>query len=225
MMRSMKKPWILLVYAVIDPSSGDVRYVGKSSSGMLRPKRHFLPGALKAPKYPFGRWLKKMIESGERPEIRVLEELGEETDRRAVNSLLNDAEVRWIKTLREQGCNLLNLTNGGDGSVGQPSGMQGKRHSEETKERIRASRLGVPRSDETKAKIKNAFRGQKHSAAARAKMSEAATGHTRWAGRKHSTESIEKMRASHSGKKHSAETRAKMRISHLKRNKSNGSEG
>lgn len=216
-MRSTKKPWILLVYAVIDPSSGGARYVGKSSSGMLRPKRHFLPGALKAPKYPFGRWLKKMVESGARPEIRVLEELGEETDRRIANSRLNDAEVRWIKTLREQGCSLLNLTNGGDGSVGQPSGMSGKHHSQETKDRIRAARLGVPRSDETKAKIKNAFCGKKHSTDSRAKMSVAAAGHKRWLGRKHSDESIEKMRNSHRGKKHSAETRAKMRASHLSR--------
>ena len=57
-----------------------------------------------------------------------------------------------------------------------------RKHSEETKAKISAAKMGVPKSDETKAKISAAKMGKVHSDETKAKMS--AAGKERWAKRK-----------------------------------------
>lgn len=93
-----------VIYALVDPWTKKVRYVGKSSSGLQRPRIHLTPGRLSKDNTYKGRWIKKCIAAGSRPEILVLEK---------VNSpeLLNDREKYWISKYS----NLTNLTDGGDG--------------------------------------------------------------------------------------------------------------
>lgn len=79
-----------------------------------------------------------------------------------------------ILCFRDIGCNLANLTDGGDGPNGykytdeQKAKMRlrrvGYKHSEETKRKISQAQIGVPRkkaSDETKAKMSAARKGKK----------------------------------------------------------------
>ena len=85
-------------------------------------------------------------------------------------------EQGLIKCLRRSGISLANVTAGGEG-------LTGHRHSDETKAKMRAARLGKPRSAETKQKLREAnlgkpgtFAGKTHTSAAKAKIAEARRG-------------------------------------------------
>jgi hypothetical protein len=84
-------------------------------------------------------------------------------------------------------------------------------HSAETREKIRAARLGKRHTEETKARMSAACLGKKHADETRQKMRSAHLG------KRHTEESREKIRLAHLGKKHSEEARQKMRES-IKRN-------
>jgi NUMOD3 motif len=127
----------------------------------------------------------------------------------------NEAEIRLIKELREQGCQLCNLTDGGEGAKGW------KKTSEQI-EHHRFVTTGMKRSEESKAKMKGrkfskealqkigcAQKGKIVSEETKNKMSLAATK------RKASDETKAKISAAHKGKQHrkgaiiSEETRKK----------------
>ena len=99
-----------LIYGLVDPRTDEVRYIGKSSSGLVRPKRHFFPSVLKEKNYK-ANWLRNVIAAGHSAPVVVLEELDME-------DALNDAECFWIAQGRGLGWPLTNLTAGGEGTVG-----------------------------------------------------------------------------------------------------------
>ena len=85
-----------------------------------------------------------------------------------------------------------------------------KTHTEETKQKMSASKQGK----------NNAFYGKKHTKETRLKMSE---NHADYSGKNHPMyskchpeETKQKMCKSHKGKKHTEKTKQKMRISHIK---------
>lgn len=99
-------------------------------------------------------------------------------------------------------------------------GMQGKKHSEETKKKMSASAKGLPVSEETKRKISESLKGNCLSEETRRKISIAQQG--RIGGmkdKKHSEETKRKMSLAQKGRKHSEETKRK--ISETKRMKNN----
>lgn len=89
---------------------------------------------------------------------------------------------------------LCNMTDGGEG-------MSGYRHSETSKSKIAASKVGKRRPEEAVEKMRQSKLGKKASEATRQKMSDARKGYT------HSPEAIEKMRQKANAR--SAETIAK----------------
>jgi hypothetical protein len=106
-----------LIYALIDPRTGDVRYVGKSSSGWRRARAKHRNGACRV-------WTDELVAADLMPDIEVLEVLYEPeaqgskcwwwSGRNA--SALNDAERYWIHFWRVYGrAPLLNRTEGGEG--------------------------------------------------------------------------------------------------------------
>jgi len=142
-----------LIYALTDPD-GAVRYVGKSSSGLHRPKAHRAPSQLK-PKTYRAAWIRSLFAQGQDYGIQSLEELPS-------GDGLSDAERRWIAHGRAAGWRLTNLTDGGDGTPGW-------KHSPETRallsaqkkadaaaigERARLANTGRKLSDEHKAKLR-----------------------------------------------------------------------
>ncbi len=155
-----------LVYGLIDPRNGQLRYVGCCTAPLIDRVKEHLSNArngLGTHKY---NWIRQVIASGQELEYKILESFQTSTD-------MFVGEVFHISRLLSLGCNLTNATAGGEGFRG--------RHSEETKLKIslakkgmRGSRIGAVLSDQTKAKISHALigrRGHPQSARHTAKLS------------------------------------------------------
>ena len=163
-----------------DPDTGEVRYIGQSTRGLARPKRHSCPSSLVAKNYK-NSWVKSLLARGLIYKIIILE---------AVISadLLGDAEQRWIAFGKRSGWRLTNLTDGGPG----PSGFKGRighKVSKATREKLRRALTGRKHTPESLAKMQRLFGssemrlknrlshlGQKHTRRTRKQMSASATG-------------------------------------------------
>jgi hypothetical protein len=111
-----------LIYAYVDPRTLRNCYVGKSSTGMLRPRdiRGHNHGDC-------GQWLEELEALGLKPEIVVLAVIEGDPRAREENpcpwaadrnlTVLSNAEMWWIRHGRALGWPLTNMT---DGSVGRP---------------------------------------------------------------------------------------------------------
>lgn len=187
-----------LIYAFQHPETGEVRYVGRSSSGLERARNHMTPSHIERG----GRvhmWIKSLQLVGANPVVSVLEFLLPGDD---INERLNDRERYWISTLRATGSNLMNHTDGGAGQLGRVLSLEtrakisatqtGKKRgpcSESRRLAISAARKGKPQpqqviealrgrklSLESRQKISNNRKGIFPTAEARAKMSAAKIG-------------------------------------------------
>lgn len=194
------------IYALVDPNTQQIRYVGKSNDPQVRLYRHFRE---KGNTYKV-KWLQSLKEKGQTPEILILEEVHV--------SQWQERESYWISFYRAQGLDLANGTDGGDGIHGMKhtpearakiseagKGNQyskGRKHPPEEIARRAASMKGHEVSEETREKISASKRGKPRSPETIAKMSASLTG------RKQSAEMIEKKR----GRKVSEETKMKMSL-------------
>jgi group I intron endonuclease len=124
-----------LIYALIDPTSYEIRYVGRSSSGLARPKEHFKPFELGKRNYK-ANWIRGLVSEGLVPEIFVLQVVDCADD-------LNPLEMLWISRCKSEGHHLTNLTEGGEGTIGY-------KHRVETKKKLsflkqgKAGTKGIP---------------------------------------------------------------------------------
>lgn len=116
-----------LIYGLVDPRTQELRYVGKSTKGLLRPRQHMTPAFLRRDTGHKGNWIRQLQAEGLKPEIEVLE-----THESA--EALPDAEQHFIAYFRSLGCRLTNHTDGGEGCVG-------RRLSAESVARIRESNI------------------------------------------------------------------------------------
>jgi len=109
-----------LVYGLRDPRNGEIRYVGKSSSGLRRSRAHQIPAYLKQePNSHKANWIRKLNALGLEPEPVVLQQLGSPVG-------LCDAERQWIAIGRAAlGKRLTNATSGGEhGFVRTPRSVE-----------------------------------------------------------------------------------------------------
>lgn len=139
-----------LIYALVDPS-GDIRYVGRSSSGEARPRSHWRSRAHRERPDPAHAWVREVLASGREPFHLVLETFDPTHD---VHELLDDAEVAWHRRLTAEGCRLTNTYEGGK------TGRRLKPMPPETVERLRAALRGVPKSEEHRRALAEAARGR-----------------------------------------------------------------
>jgi hypothetical protein len=97
-----------MVYALIDPISHEVRYIGQTNGLNKRLYMHkkiaykFFHG-----KYKFSalknEWLLGLYNANLSPNVIILE--------RTTREKINEAEERWIKLFSRKGANLLNFAN------------------------------------------------------------------------------------------------------------------
>jgi hypothetical protein len=140
-----------IIYGLVDPRSGCLMYIGKSTQGMKRARSHSYPGYLGRDRSRTGAWIKSLKAVGVSPVCVPLDE--------AVPTELPALERFWIASIRATGATLYNHTDGGEGCTGLSK-------SPETREKLRLANLGnknaqgAVRSPEVRAKISRAHMGR-----------------------------------------------------------------
>ena len=109
------------IYTLSDDSG--IRYVGKSDNPEGRFHKHLKECKMKRTHKE--KWIFSLKESGKIPILEILDEIEPRE--------WCFFESYWISQLKSWGFDLLNGTSGGEGS----DGFRGRKHSEETKEKLR----------------------------------------------------------------------------------------
>ncbi len=130
------------IYIIENKLNGDA-YVGKSVNVQRRWVKH-KEASRESDTHLYRAMRKYGIENFE---IRTIDEHDDE------EYALTILEPRWIKQLKEEGRNLYNMTEGGDGIVGH-------KHREETKAKIGEKNKNRECSDETREKIRQTLKGK-----------------------------------------------------------------
>jgi GIY-YIG catalytic domain len=94
------------IYGLFDPRNGHLRYVGKSIDVRERVNRHIRKAKAGCPRH-LRRWIASLLVVGLAPEVFIFEQ--------ADADHASDLERYWIAAMRFLGCDLVNLTSGGDG--------------------------------------------------------------------------------------------------------------
>jgi len=90
------------IYALLEPDTGAIRYIGKARDSMQRFYRHMKDRNRRD--YPVYRWINKLVSKGKSPDMIVLE----------TSDNWPEAERRLIELSRAKGCRLLNVAEGGN---------------------------------------------------------------------------------------------------------------
>ena len=147
----------ILIYALIDPRDGKIKYIGKTNNIRKRIREHIRDEENNL-KYA---WIKSLKKLKLQPEVLILEETDLGND--------NFWEIFWISQCKAWGFELKNMTNGGDGSYGVipwNKGIVGLfKHSEESKKLMSEWRKLNTNGE------KNGFFGKKHTEETKKKLS------------------------------------------------------
>jgi hypothetical protein len=178
----MSKPKKYIIYALSDPRTTEIRYIGKSSSGLKRARAHLQPSRIKKTRTKCGNWIKSLIKLNLKPTIEEVEIHQNHDD-------LIQAEIFYVSYFRSLGFNLTNHTTGGEGTPGHKQSFEqvekrriakiGSKHTEETKKKMALAHIGriyCPCSEETKKKISIAQIGKSVPQDVRNKISTTLTG-------------------------------------------------
>lgn len=95
------------IYALLDPNTDEVRYIGKADNPRFRLGRHL--GQHEPRSTHKSNWIKSLTDRGQQPILKILEEID--------TLSWEQAEKRWIQHYRALGCNLVNTTEGGEGGA------------------------------------------------------------------------------------------------------------
>lgn len=134
---------ITFIYTLEYPM-GDIRYVGKSDFPQARLKDH-IKEAKQRNKSHKDKWINSL---GERPILNIIEETTYEH--------WQNREIFWIKYYKDKGFNLVNGTDGGEGS----NGFLGRIHTTENRKKFSNNKLGTKSSQETIKKLSGENNGR-----------------------------------------------------------------
>ncbi len=165
-----------VIYALCEPETGEVRYIGKAVDLQRRLWKHYTPIHL-APETHKNRWLRQVLARGLKPGVLVLE--------RVEGRPWQEAEREWIARYREAGAKLTNILDGGDGGrmAAELSAETRAKISTKAKQRKRPPmpqflrekllkiHTGAKRTEETRAKQRAVALGRKATPEQRARMS------------------------------------------------------
>jgi hypothetical protein len=167
------------IYGLLDPLTGRLRYVGKSTDPAKRLRKHLREARLN-PRCHRECWLKGLQDRGLRPTLIILETCS--------SDCWQEAERHWIALWTQAGADLVNRTAGGDGlenptaevrakiGIGVGNAHRGKPKSPEHREKLAARCRANGVSPQCRAAAIAASTGRRASAETRAKMSAARTG-------------------------------------------------
>lgn len=183
------------VYTLASTRNGEVRYVGQTVQSPTTRLRQHKCVAQGRRATAVQRWIAREIAEGFEIVIAAI----------ATDAVLHDTEIALIAKYRADGYRLLNLTEGGEGTVGWRGNKGNKRPDLAERNRLGKGKPGRPNTPEARAKISAAKKGTK--APWLAERNRANTGKP---GHRHSEESKAKIAAANTGHRVSEETRRKI---------------
>lgn len=165
---------VMTIYALLDPHNECVRYIGVTKRTPEQRLHSHLKAAKAGSTYRVHNWMRKIVV---KPLLRVIELCDERS--------WSDAERRWIAHYRSLGCELTNITGGGEGTFGTVASAEtrakmsnvrigntnangntiwlGRKHKEESKQKMAEARRGTTASEDTKRKMSLSRIGNKYS--------------------------------------------------------------
>jgi hypothetical protein len=153
-------PVRVFIYALLDPRTGEARYIGKSHRSGPRLREHINEPPSHCHR---SRWIQSLKRDGLEPTIALLEEVD------VWDRTWQDAERAWIAIGRKLGWRLTNATDGGEGVVGLSheareritASWRGRKHRPETLAKLMAVRCLRRTSDATRQKMSASQRGRR----------------------------------------------------------------
>ena len=146
----------IAIYALVDPRTDDVRYVGKSNDLKSRLRHHLIPRTTSWK----DNWIRELLSEGLSFRVEVLEW--------ATDANWVELERKWIAHYRDLGCRLTNLLGGGDGRDGTPldeghraaisRGLMGREVSKSTRKCLSDKARKRWSDPEFKARVAEAFK-------------------------------------------------------------------
>lgn len=135
------------IYALCEPDTGEVRYIGKTACGISRRLcEHISNSKRRLYNGHFFNWLNVLVAKGQKPKTLILETVLAGGDWAA-------SERKWISHYREMGARLTNATEGGEGVTGRKWVPNA-----ESRARMAAAQLGRKASLETRVKRSESLR-------------------------------------------------------------------
>jgi hypothetical protein len=160
------------IYALIDPRTDEVRYVGFT----CRDLSDRLYGHVKVAKEGYNahcsRWIRQLLSLDIEPHIMLLEKI-------SMRFTWQEREKFWIRKGKRLGWQLTNMTEGGDGVIGITPWSKGRHLSLEHKQRLSDSLKGYKFTTERCLNISIALTGKKHDAERNERKSKRQTGKKR----------------------------------------------
>jgi hypothetical protein len=196
-----------VIYALVDPRTEEVRYIGKTYKGIKNRKNQHVAHAKYGHVGHKHAWIRILIELGLEPLVVALEE----------NVLVDNAKEReqyWVSYAKSNGWPLTNMTSGGEGAprVSKDTAknisiaLKGRPFSDSHKAALKAARAKYPpMSQETKDKIAAANRGKPMHPNVKKVFPKY------WVGKKHSAEHRDKVATAKTGLTLSDQTKDKIR--------------
>ena len=93
-----------IIYGLVDPRSGSLRYIGSTSRGLIRPQEHWKRRQERERNDHCHAWIRSLLRENLIPDVFIIEE----TDH------LEEAEQFWIACFKMIGADLTNMTIGGE---------------------------------------------------------------------------------------------------------------
>jgi NUMOD3 motif len=143
----------VVIYGLVDPFDGQIRYVGKATNPHKRYRCHLNDQT----QVRRGRWIRSLLAREASPKLAILSVCDA--------SNWQQAEQYWIAEIRARGHDLTNHTDGGEGLINATNETRAKlraaREADWSDPKIREERLRTLRSPERRAKISAALTGLK----------------------------------------------------------------
>lgn len=148
---------MIYIYGLVDPRTKQIRYIGKS----IRPKGRYTDHLNDKSKTHKVHWIQSLLKKGLKPELVILEQLNDDDN-------WQEYEKNWIKKGKENGWDLVNSTDGGDGVVNLPeeskqriiNAWKGRKHKPETIELLRVKNKGRKHTEEQKKHMSEIMKGR-----------------------------------------------------------------
>jgi len=183
------------LYVLVDPTSGEIRYVGWTAKALSTRLASHLRDRCKCHRTW---WIKSLARVGLKPQIRLIQEVPD--------GLQHEAECYWISYFLQIGCPLTNGTRGGEGMLGHSP-------SPETRAKLSAAAKRQFEDPTARDAVSRVHRGKQISEEHRAIVSAASKAKwERWRqeGMQASPETRSKISAARKGTLMSEESRSKI---------------